>query len=299
MDIESLKYFHMIAKAGNISTVAQEVHLSQSALSQQVRKLENLLSRDLLSRSNKGVSLTSTGKIVYKYAEYILRTYEEMMQEIREVENQNEVIRIEACQSLADYALPCTIITANQRFPGHHYQLANRPSGEIMTSVANNICDVGFSYEAGQNKNYPDVIVEPAAVNRIVLVAKYDAPMGDTMTARELADSCIITFSDKSDIYEIMMKNFIRLGYSPGKVNCKMKVESIESAKALVARGYGIAFLPYISVKEELYKKQFKLIEVPEFDMEVGVLIMYRREHPSYVRDFLSWFEKQGSKSFC
>jgi DNA-binding transcriptional LysR family regulator len=89
------------------------------------------------------------------------------------------------------------------------------------------------------------------------------------------------------------------MGYAESSLNCSLRVEGIESAKMLVTRGFGIAFLPYISVKEELYKKQYKIIKVPEFNMNLNITMLYKRNCPSHVSDFVDWFKNNGSKSFC
>ena len=75
MHIQYLDYFYKVAIAGNISKVANSEHISQSALSQQISKLEDNLGYKLLERSNKGVELTDKGMIVLKYTDNILRTY--------------------------------------------------------------------------------------------------------------------------------------------------------------------------------------------------------------------------------
>ena len=174
MNIDSLRYFHLIAKEGNISGVAKEIHLSQSALSQQIQKLENDMSKKLLIRSNKGVTLTNTGKIVYKFAENILRTYDKMMEEIVEADKGNLVIKIEACHSVADYALPCTLIKANGEYPTHNYELSSNLSGEIVPNVLNNICDVGFCCDPEVNINGEELVATNVGISSIVLISKND-----------------------------------------------------------------------------------------------------------------------------
>ena len=67
MHIDSLNYFYQVANSKSISTVAKNSHISQSALSQQIAKLENKLNVKLFTRTNKGVSLTPEGEILFKY----------------------------------------------------------------------------------------------------------------------------------------------------------------------------------------------------------------------------------------
>ncbi len=299
MNIESLEYFFLIAKEGNISGVAKEVHLSQSALSQQIQKLESDLGKKLLIRSNKGVALTTTGKIVFKFAENILRTYDKMMLELAEVEKSAMVVKIEACHSIADYALPCTLIKANGVYPNHNYELTSNPSTQILSDVMNNICDIGFSCDNELHVDDPDMVSTRVGENTIVLIAKNDDSFPDVMTADQLLDCCLITFTDKNNITNTLIKNLVRLGYDKSSLNSSLRVEGIESAKMLVTRNYGIAFLPYIAVKEELYKKQYKIIKVPEFNMNLAVTLLYKRNCPGHVCDFIGWFNTYGIKSFC
>ena len=299
MNIESLRYFYLIAKEGNISSVAKEVHLSQSALSQQIQKLESDLSKQLLIRSNKGVVLTPVGKIVYKFASNILRTHDKMMSELAEADKGTIVIKIEACDWIANYALPCTLITANGANPSHHYELSGNLSEEIVTNVSNNICDIGFTCDYDLEINSQEIVSKKVGVNKIVLVAINSDTIPDVLPVDDLINSCMITFTDKNNITKLMVKNLKELGYDEGCLDCSVRVEGIESAKMLISKKYGIAFLPYISVKEELYKKQFKVIEVPEFHMDTSIMMLYKLDCSDNVQDFINWFNKNGTKSFC
>ena len=299
MNLESLKFFYKIAKAGNISSVAKEAHISQSALSQQINKLESNFSGRLLERSNKGVTLTPKGEIVFKFAENILRTYDEMLDEIDNMESSGSLIKVEACNSIANYALPCTLMLAKKQYPKHKYELKSRSSSDIATDVANNICDIGFSYMTDSPSNHADMVSIKTGVNNIVLVGKNINANPDLLSIEQLLDACIITFTGRNDIDDILSKNLKKLGFERENLNCHMEVEGIEGAKMMISRNYGIAFLPYIAVKEELYKKEFKIIDVPEFNMDLQMMLLFKKDHPHQVEEFISWFINKGTKSFC
>ena len=288
----------MIAKTGNISSVAKSVHLTQSALSQQIQKLESSFSKPLLTRSNKGVQLTQEGKIVYKFADNILRTYEHMMEEIEAEGRKNIVIKIEAPSSLADYALPCTMIKANDKYHSHKYELNINISYEIIQNVSNNICDVGFSY-IDNFFGYEEVLSHKAGKSNIILVARKDDDIPDVISPQDLIDVCLITLSGKSDINEIIFERLEKIGVSKKALNCNLRVEGIVGAKMMILRGYGMAFLPYISVKEELYKKQLKEVKITNFDMNLDIFLLFKKVHTEHVNDFLEWFEKNGESTFC
>ena len=299
MNIESLKSFFLIAKEGNISNVTNAVHLTQSALSQQIQRLENELSKKLLIRSNKGVELTTSGKIVFKYAEHILRIHEKMMMELTEVENASANIKIQACSSAADYVLPCTLITANKAYPNHNYELTSNPSNEIITNVSKDICDIGFSCVSDIDNYSPELVIEKVGTIKIVLVSKNDSSFPDEISLEQLLASCLITFTERNNITNTLVKNLTALGYAKNCFNCNLRVEGIESAKKLVYKDFGVAFVPYISIKEELYKKQFKMITVPELSMDLDIIMIYKKGCSGHVKDFVLWFKKYGAKSFC
>ncbi|WP_289002212.1 LysR family transcriptional regulator, partial [uncultured Megasphaera sp.] len=72
MEIRVLRYFVEIAKEGNMTRAAKNLHVSQSALSKQMKELEDELGRPLFTRTKSGLSLTEAGALLHKRAEDIL-----------------------------------------------------------------------------------------------------------------------------------------------------------------------------------------------------------------------------------
>ena len=300
MNIESLKYFYNIARTGNISNVAKDMHISQPALSQQITKLESDLSKTLMIRSNKGVSLTPAGEIVYKFAESVLKTYENMLDDIADYEKDNMIIKIIACPSIADYGIPCTLMLSQEKNPLHKYELFSGSSENIVDDVANNLHDIGFSYCIIKGKErHKELIYVKCGTNKVVLVAKNDESTLDEMTMEQTLKTCMITFTGESDINKILINNLSKQGYAQSNFQCNLEVGTIESAKTLVSRGYGVAFLPYISVKEELYKGKFKQINVPDMQMDLDIMMLFKKNHSKCTEEFISWFINKGKNSFC
>jgi len=121
MHIESLKYFQEIAELKSISKVANNSHISQPALSQQIQKLEDSLGKELFIRSNRGVKLTEAGEVVLKYADNIIRTYNKMLSDLNEQDSQE--IKIEGEYTIATYCLPCAILNMQFKFPNHKFMI--------------------------------------------------------------------------------------------------------------------------------------------------------------------------------
>lgn len=141
MHIDSLNYFFQVANSKSISTVAKNAHISQSALSQQILKLENKLNVKLLNRSNKGVSLTPEGEILFKYCESILSAYNKMQEELLNSVNKKKYISIEAVESISLTILPVIVSKLKKVYNSYTINL-NTIECCTNTNLINNICDI-------------------------------------------------------------------------------------------------------------------------------------------------------------
>ncbi len=102
LNYHHLRYFRAIATEGTLTRAAERLNLSQSALSIQLRKLEESLGQGLFHRQNKALVLTEAGRIALEYAESIFRAGEEMMAVLRnESAGQRRVVRLGAVATLS------------------------------------------------------------------------------------------------------------------------------------------------------------------------------------------------------
>ena len=112
MNLDKLKTFHKIALTGSFTKAARKLHLTQSAVSQQIRSLEDTLGITLIDRSNKRVRLTSEGKILLSYTERLFDLYDEMVSlfELQQTLQKGK-ITIGSTRVLGTYFLPRLIGT--------------------------------------------------------------------------------------------------------------------------------------------------------------------------------------------
>lgn len=116
MHLDALKYFHIVVEEKSISKAANKTHISQSALSQMIHKLEEDLGVALLHRSNKGVTLTEPGEIVLKYSNNILKNLEKMLEDIKDYDSNRNKITISGTWSLSAYSLPCMLYKIKKNY---------------------------------------------------------------------------------------------------------------------------------------------------------------------------------------
>lgn len=297
MHIDLFEYFYNVAKAKSISKVANNSHISQSALSQQIQKLEDGLGYKLLLRSNRGVELTEEGKIVQKYAENIIKTYNKMLEDLNIVSN-SSTIRIDSCQTVSTYALPCTLYDLKKKFPNHEFILSSNASNIVEQNVLNDIIDLGFIYE---EPNDHSLAYYKVATDELVLVAGEEYNVPEEIEIKDLVKYPFVTHTDKLDIEEKLNNYLSKTDSKNEKLNILFSLGSTESVKTTIVKGYGIAFVPYISVKKELYTKQLKQIKVKDFTLNYEIYCIYKKSTSlnKNISEIIKYFKKIGKKSFC
>ncbi|MTI66079.1 MAG: LysR family transcriptional regulator [Firmicutes bacterium] len=298
MNIESFEYFHKVAMAKSISKVAVNNHISQPALSQQIQKLEENLGYKLLIRSNKGVELTQKGLIVLKYADNLVRTYEAMMEQLEEDTKNGETIKIEACWPIATYAFPCVLCKVKKRFPHHNYELISNSYQVIEENILNNITDIGVIYGKPNDESLTHYKI---GTDNLVLVASNDYDIDNEVDFEDLLKHPIVLLNDNLNIEKVLIERIKKLGYSSDELNILYKSDSTESVKSSIFKGYGIAFLPYISIKKELYEKRLKLINISDFSIKYNMYLINEKntEISKSVSEFIEYCKEVGKESLC
>lgn len=298
MNIEYLDYFYKVATVGSISKVAKSAHISQSALSQQISKLEEVLGYKLLDRSNKGVELTDKGIIVLKYADNIVRTYEAMIEQLQSDNENARNIKIEACWSIATYSLPCVMYKIKNRFPKHSYELNPNESDLIEENVMNNICDIGVIYSKPKSQSLSYYKI---GMDRIVLVSSSNYKIPNEIDFKDLIKYPLVLLNDKIHVVEPITNKMKQLGLKIDNLKILYNSDSAESVKLSVLNEFGIGFLPYTSIKKELYNKQLRLINIIDFSIEYDMYLIHDKKirENKVLYEFIEYFKKIAQKNLC
>lgn len=273
MDIEQFRTLSIIAKEGSISKAAKSMHISQSALSQQIISIEKELEGQIFTRNNKGVSLTCYGELVHTHSKNIISVYDTMLQELNEYSDQSEVIRILATSTIYNYALPCALYKITNETSQFTLQVERLYSNEIEDMVAGGCVDIGII--TGKSKN---ALIDSKLIfqDDVYLIAHYDLDIPNEISIEEMPIYPIIMLDKKNKTIKNIIKqisNFI----SYRNLNIPYYLDSFESIKVSVLNNCGIAFLPYSSIKKELYNKQLKIININDFILTLDYYIIVKK----------------------
>jgi len=292
MHIESLKYFQQIAEIKSISKVANKSHISQPALSQQIQKLEDSLGEQLFERSNRGVKLTTKGEVVLKYADNIIRTYEKMLSELDE--QAKAEIKIEAEFTIATYCLPCALLNMKNKFPTINFNLTSDTSDKIEQDVLSDICEVGFiTRPTDENRLVSENVVNEKVV--LISPSSYDLP--EKINLEDVLDKKFVILKEDCIIKENFKNALSDMGKSIEDIEVISELETTEAMKTLVRKGFGIAFVPYNSIRDEFFAKEINISKIKDYSLDYDIFMINKEAKylSEDVKSFINRFKKMGN----
>jgi len=145
MQIHQIRYFCAVARTGSFTRAAQQEHLAQPSLSQQVRKLEDELGTQLFDRLGRSVRLTSFGETFLPRAEAILRQVDDAKHEIEEMAGvERGRVVVGAIPTIAPYFLPQRLATFSRKFAEIQVSVVEELTAELLDQVQNGTVDLAL-----------------------------------------------------------------------------------------------------------------------------------------------------------
>lgn len=271
MHIDSLRYFYDVAQSKSISTVAKQSHISQSALSQQLVKLETELNVKLLNRSNKGVTLTSEGEILFKHCETILNTYKKMKDELFSSNQKKNYISIEAIESISYTFLPIAISKLKNSFTDYTINLTSLYCCSA-TNLLNNICDIYLCYK--RPSDYEGLIINQLGNDDIVLVAD-SSFYKNSLTLDELLTTPFIETSAKKCFNRLLNQTLTDTLPDFNGFNVIYSTNSYFSSLKGLKASRAVTFLPKSIYNSYSVSSSLKLINVENIKFSLPIYICY------------------------
>lgn len=238
MELLQLKYFKKIAEAQNMTRVAEEIHISQSALSKTIRTLETELGVKLFDREGKYIKLNGNGKIFLKYVNRSLQSLKDAKKELDDYNNKKDqdiVIYVQA----AMFMLPKIITGFNQKYPNIKFHISQKQ----FNKGENNYDFIIYipSSEEINEKNSMTLLEEElklAVSKNHYLTEKSDISLGSLSKEKFISLPSYTKLRKTTDHYCNLA------GFTP---NVILECYDSPTILELVKNGMGIAFVPKYS----------------------------------------------------
>lgn len=261
MNIESLQYFHDVATLKSISKVASKSHISQSALSQQLSKLEETFGVTALNRSNKGVELTAEGEIILNYSKEILNIYNNLEQELENIKSEKSTLSIETDCFSGAYILPKILPKFSSKFNDYSYNIKCNCDHNTHSNLINEFCDISI----GTSKvNDSDFVSHHIGSDELLFVCKSSYSL-------DIEQLPFLLLKDENNI-ENRIKSFIN------SENIVLRTDFLITIISSLLETPSVAVLPKLCITKELEQNVLKKIDVHNFtDNKYNLYLTHRK----------------------
>ncbi|HZW00395.1 MAG TPA: LysR family transcriptional regulator [Candidatus Deferrimicrobium sp.] len=283
MDVPRLEAFLEVARLGSMRAASRSLHVGQPALSARISRLEAELGARVFERTKRGVRLTSAGQALLPHAERVLESVAAGRTAVGQVEQGDEGELIIAAASAINASLVPELVARFRRFhPGVHLFVRTGSADRVADLVAFGTAQLGLVRDESDPHD-PRLRATPLYAEQLLLTARPDHPFVGQSPIRltRLADATLILFDRASDDYELVRALLREAGVSPYGV---IEVDSVDTARRLVARGLGIAWLPSTAAVPEVeagHLTSVQLVDAPA--LERRVVALERAEATSWI----------------
>jgi DNA-binding transcriptional LysR family regulator len=274
VDFDQLTTFLEVVKLGNFSRAGDKVFRSQSAVSAQIRQLEQEYGTRLLDRSGKRVKLTPAGEVLFEYANRLLALRGESLRAVVDQDRTPRgVLAIGANEATCLYVLPETFSEYRRRYSDVQISIYRNFSHKILERLHDGLIDVGV---VTMPVKAPRLVVKRIFRDRLVLMTAPDHPLGklDSVSIEAMVDYPIIL--PKAGHTRKTMDKLFRPFQSQLRV--AMELPSIAMIKAFVASGMGISIISESFARKECRAGDLRLIPLSDADLSRELALVYHQD---------------------
>lgn len=292
MELWQLKTFRAVAETLNFTKASEKLHLTQSAISHQIKALEEEFGVPLFIRAKRGVILTDAGRIALEYAERILEETAEMRERVAGLEKRlSGRVRVAA----ATQALVYLFAPLFEDFMDAHENIelvfrTTTTTEQTVEDILNGVADVGFASLAVYS---PVLQVTDLFEDELVLVVGKKHRLSEKKEVRlaDLENERWILFERGASIRRATDDFFRKLNVQPATA---LESNDTYFVKLMVEQGLGISLLPSWAVREEIENGRLAQIRFRKNKVRRKVsMISLRGAKPAPIRAFIEYILQQ------
>jgi DNA-binding transcriptional LysR family regulator len=271
--LRQLKVFETAARLLSFSRAAEELHLTQPAVSTQIKLLQQHAGVTLFEHLGKKVYLTPAGSELLRYSRAIIELFRQAGEAMAARQGISGGTLNVAVISAGDYFFPQLLAEFSRGAPGVKLNLGVFNREQLLQQLADNLTDLAVMVRPPREL---DTIDEPFAPHPYVIVARPDHPLARRrrIPLQTLLQERFITRERGSDTWNSMEDGF---GAQLAKLDVAMEIRSTETIKQAVIAGMGISFLSAHTIGRELDMRQLAVLDVVGFPVLLQWYVVHMR----------------------
>lgn len=277
VEIGQVEAFLAVGTFGGFRRAAEALRVTQPAVSARIKALEDSLGVSLFERGRGGLALSPAGRALRPHAEQLLQAVALARQAVHNLRPASAgALQIAAALSICTYLLPDVLKRFQAAHPKVLITVRSGHSKEVLEMVLRGEAEIGLA----RSLQHPAVETVSLRDDPLILVGRSASwPTGARRVRLEqVADQPLIFFDRGSSDWTLSHGLFRRAGLVP---NVVLEVETIETAKRMVERGIGLAFLPHLAVSREIRRRTLIALDIVDAEPLARSLdVIHPRQRP-------------------
>jgi len=266
MDKRQLAAFCAVVERRSFSRAAEQLGVTQPAVSLQIRSLEKRLGRQLLDRSGRRVEPTEAGQRLYRSAQRLLAQEEQLLAELGE-ETDGEIggrLEIGASTGPGGTVLPLVLGEFQRSHPAVTVALSVSDTQHVIEQVARRELELGV---VGAQRRHRGVVFEPFFRDEVVLAVPRGHAFADrTVSIDELRAEPIVLMQEGAGVRQVIEDELRAVGVRLRDLDVRLELGLQESARSAAIAGYGLTFISRTAIDADVAAGALAIARVEGLD---------------------------------
>lgn len=273
LSLRQLRVFEAVARQSSYTRAAEQLFMTQPAVSMQVRQMEETLGVELFERAGKAVQLTEAGRELFQYTRGIFQDLEELEQVMEAIKGVEKGRLTVSVASTINYFAPRVLAAFQRLHPGITLKLEVSNRQGLMRQLETNETDLVLM---GQPPDLLDLEAHPFMRNPLVVIAPPDHPLAGerNIPVPRLAQELFV-MREKGSGTRLAMERFFEERKLP--IRMGMEMTRAEAIKQAVRAGLGLGIASRHTLELELETRRLVMLDVEGFPLERRWYVVYRK----------------------
>ena len=276
-----LRVFYSVATFSSFTKAAEEMFITQPAVTKNIKELESELNIRLFNRIANKITLTEAGRLLLHYTEHVLTLDKKFMFDLGVLKQKFAGdLKLGASTTIGQYVLPAILAQFNREHPDIELSLLNDNTQRIETALVEKVLDLGIIEGNSRNSQLKYI---PFLKDEIVAVVHASQSLfeKDEITLEELKKTPLVLREIGSGSLEVITDKLKQKGVKLKDLNVVMHLGSTESIKTFLANSNSIGLISINAVSKEIVNGEFKIIDITDFEMVRNFYFIHLHGVPS------------------
>lgn len=281
----------------NFTRAAEQLSLTQPAVSQHIKQLEHDLGATLFLRGEKGLQTTPEGEIVVKYARRIQTLYQNLTQSLEDEKRHVTRLSVGITHSSESSIIAEVLADYTNRISGSHITIISDTINNLYYKLKTYVLDIAIIEGRINDSNFNSVMLD---TDSLILAVSRDNPLAkkQIVTLEELKRQRLILRLPDSATRNLFMSHLESNNVSLDEFNVTLEVDNVATIKDLVRRNFGVSILPRSTFASEMRKGKMAGLSIENLSMTREINMIYHRDfkHTDVLQDITRIYKEYSRK---